>query len=76
MLLEIEKRNTDEIRRLIAKEVRFCHRRRHFFFLSFDVFIFQEEERKKREDLEKILAENERKLVDAQKRLVGKCSKQ
>lgn len=43
------------------------------YFNRSDLFLFfilQEEERRKREDLEKVLAENERKLVDAQKRLV------
>jgi hypothetical protein len=34
-------------------------------------YFLQEEERRKREDLERILAENERKLSEAEKRIVS-----
>jgi len=41
------------------------------FIFYINVFVFKEEERKKREDLERILADNERKLIEAEKRLVS-----
>ena len=71
MLLEIEKRNNEEMRRLIAKEVR-----RNFFNQSIHLCFSQEEERKKREDLERIVAENERKLAESEKRLVSHLIKE
>jgi lipase chaperone LimK len=37
----------------------------------FCFFLFKEEERRKREDLERILVENDRKLAEAEKRIVS-----
>jgi hypothetical protein len=41
------------------------------FIYTINYFFLQEEERRKREDLERILAENERKLSEAEKRIVS-----
>ncbi len=68
MLIEIEKRNNDEIRKVNAKEVE----KQFIEMIKFMQFRFlQEGERKKREDFEKLLIENEWKLIEAEKRLVN-----
>lgn len=72
MLAEIEKRNNDEMKRLVAREVRLLNMKFDRLIL---LFFFKEAERKKREELEKTLAENDRKLAEAEKRIVSRLDK-
>lgn len=74
MLLEFEKRNNDEMKKLAAQEVK-SKQRICVFHVNLCCVCLKEEERKKREHLERILVENERKLADAEKRLVSFTTK-
>lgn len=71
MLNELEKRNNEELKNLVAREVKHQRRKKR---KNWEVF-FQEEERRKREHLEKVLADNERRLAEAEKRLVSRKHK-